>query len=80
MIGGTAMAGSQSFTSIFPLQLGSLTLPAYAGLYGLAANRIVSVVLTPIFDGGKLACKADATDAHDYVDEPSPLIAEATRV
>jgi SSS family solute:Na+ symporter len=67
MVAGTAMAASQGFSSVFPLQLGGFSFAAYAALYALLANLIVSVVLTPVFSaissGGE-----DETRSSDYED------------
>jgi solute:Na+ symporter, SSS family len=43
---GTAMAASQSFRPIYPLQIGGLTIPTYAALASLILNLIVVIVLT----------------------------------
>jgi SSS family solute:Na+ symporter len=66
MVLGTAMAGSQGFTSIYPLHLGATTLPAYAALYALIANFIAAIVLTPICDAIGLPRSSDATTSTDY--------------
>ena len=68
MVLGTVMAASQSFSAIFPLQIGGFNLAAYTALYALGANLIVAVILTPILsalgaDGGE-----DETSSADYED------------
>jgi len=48
---GTYMAATQGFTSsVFPLQLGGLTVPGYAALYSVLANFLVVAALAPVFD------------------------------
>src|ERR687885_768899 len=50
IISGTAMAVSQNFTSVYPLQLGGVSVPGYAALYALILNLVVAVVLTWAFN------------------------------
>src|ERR687885_1455698 len=50
MLSGTAMAVSQNFTSVYPLQLGGVSVPGYAALYALILNLVVAVVLTWAFN------------------------------
>jgi solute:Na+ symporter, SSS family len=48
---GTYMAAMQDFTSsVYPLQVGNLTIPGYAALYSVLANFLVAAALTPVFD------------------------------
>jgi solute:Na+ symporter, SSS family len=61
MIVGTAMAVSQQFSSVYPLQIGGSTLTAYAALYAFAANVIVAAILTPLLDAGRVSRRPDAT-------------------
>jgi SSS family solute:Na+ symporter len=50
-LAGTYMAATSGFTSsIFPLTVFGLTVPAYAALYSVALNIAVALVLTPVFD------------------------------
>jgi solute:Na+ symporter, SSS family len=66
MISGTAMAVSQNFVSVYPLQLGGATIPGYAALYALIVNLVVSVVLTAVFRAMALEPGRDETTAPDY--------------
>jgi SSS family solute:Na+ symporter len=48
---GTYMAATQGFSSsVFPLQLGGLTVPGYAALYSVLANFLVAAALAPVFE------------------------------
>jgi solute:Na+ symporter, SSS family len=66
MVVGTAMAVSVNFSSVYPLQLGSLTIPGYAAFYALIANFVVSVVLTWVFKAIPVAAGGDETAELDY--------------
>lgn len=67
MIVGTAMAASQGFSSIYPLSIGGFSFAAYAGLYALLLNLILSAVLTPVF--AALAGRGeDETSSNDYLE------------
>src|SRR5207245_11265153 len=50
MLTGTAMAVSQNFVSVYPLQLFGTTVPGYAALYALILNLVVAAVLTWVFN------------------------------
>ena len=64
---GTAMAASQSFRPIYPLQIGGLTIPTYAALASLILNLIVVIALTPIFNAIQTVRGPDETRAEHYV-------------
>ena len=66
MLSGTAMAVSQNFSSVYPLQLGGLTIPGYAALYAFILNLVVSIVLTWVFNAASVAAGRDETAALDY--------------
>jgi solute:Na+ symporter, SSS family len=67
MITGTAMVATSGFKSaIYTLHLGSTAIPAYAGVYALAVNLIVTVVLTVIFDAMGMKRLPDITRQEDY--------------
>ena len=66
MLAGTAMAVSQNFTSVYPLQLGGTTVPGYAALYALVVNLVVSVALTPVFNALPVEAGRDETTERDY--------------
>ncbi len=67
MIIGTGMVATSGFKSpIYTLHLGSLAIPAYAGVYALAVNLIISVVLTVVFDAIGIKRLPDKTRQEDY--------------
>jgi SSS family solute:Na+ symporter len=45
------MAASQDFKSVYPLEIGGTTINAYAGLFALALNLVIAVVLTVALRG-----------------------------
>ena len=63
---GTAMAVSQNFGSVYPLQLGGTTIPGYAALYAVILNLVVTLVLTWVFNAASVATGTDETVALDY--------------
>lgn len=67
MLCGTGMVAAQHFkTSIYPLQVGDLTVPGYAALYSLVLNFVVAIVLTLILHAFRTPAGTDATVAADY--------------
>ena len=64
---GTAMAASQGFRPIYPLQMAGWTIPAYAAFASLFLNVIVVIALTPIFNAIHAVRGADETRAEHYV-------------
>jgi SSS family solute:Na+ symporter len=66
MVIGTAMAVSQNFASVYPLQIGGLTIAGYAAFWALIANFVVTIVLTWVFAAMKLPAGADETADRDY--------------
>jgi SSS family solute:Na+ symporter len=66
MLAGTAMALSQNFTSVYPLQIAGSTIPGYAALYAFILNLVVSVVLTYVFNAAAAPAGADETRDLDY--------------
>jgi SSS family solute:Na+ symporter len=66
MVAGTAMAVSVNFSSVYPLQLGALTIPGYAAFYALIANFVVAVVLTWVFKAIAVSAGGDETAELDY--------------
>ena len=76
------MAVSQNFTSVYPLQLGGLTIPGYAALYAIILNFVVAIVLTLVFNALSVAAGRDETEPVDYTalaPEPVPLGSRAGR-
>src|SRR5689334_3280207 len=66
MLAGTAMAASQNFGSVYPLNLFGTVIPGYAALYGLIVNLVVSVILTWVFNAASAPKGADETAELDY--------------
>ena len=64
---GTAMAASQGFRPIYPLQMAGWTIPAYAAFASLFLNVIVVIALTPIFNAIHAVRGPDETRAEHYV-------------
>ncbi len=82
MLSGTAMAVSQSFVSVYPLQLGGTTIPGYAALYAVILNFVVAIVATWILSAMSVPGGADETAPVDYTalaPEPAPLGARSAR-
>jgi SSS family solute:Na+ symporter len=67
IIVGTAMAASQSFRPIYPLQIVGWTIPTYAALASLIVNFLVVIALTPVFNALGAVRGADETRAEHYV-------------
>lgn len=67
MVSGTWMVASQNFSTIYPLHIAGFELSAYAALYALALNLIVTGVLSVV--APKLGWKPnrDTTLAHEYL-------------
>jgi solute:Na+ symporter, SSS family len=64
---GTAMVASLGFaSSIFPLKVGSLTIPGYAALYSLIVNIVVASAATMVLRAVGTARPADQTMPGDY--------------
>jgi hypothetical protein len=60
---------------VFPLHAGGATYTGYIGLWSVAANIVVCVVLTWIFDALRVARGADKTSPADYEDSGAPAAA-----
>jgi len=75
MVSGTAMAVSQNFTSVYPLQLAGATIPGYAAFYAIILNFIVAIVGTWVLNGLSVAPGRDETAAVDYTAlSPEPTL------
>ncbi len=65
---GTWMMATRDFSStIYPLHLGSLTVPGYAALYSLILNFAITILLTLVLRLLNTPAGEDATSAADYV-------------
>lgn len=75
MIVGTAMAVSQNFASVYPLQLGGATISGYAAFWALILNFGLAVLLTWVFEAMKLPAGSDETAPADYTAlAPAPTL------
>ncbi len=64
---GTLMAESQDFAPTYPLDLLGLHLNAYTGVYALASNLVVTLVLTALLrHGSSVEDDADETQPADF--------------
>ena len=64
---GTWMAWTNHFgSSVYALHVFGYELPAYAALYALVLNIVVSAVLTPVFRAVRLPEGRDSTQTADY--------------
>lgn len=61
-------------SSVFALHFGSVTIPAYAAVWALLLNLIVSMVLTWVFNALSFGNGEDRTRATDYVEDTAPSI------
>ena len=82
MAAGTWMALSQGLqSSVYPLHVGSLSIPGYAALYALIANLAVTIVLSLLFNAIRLPSGRDQTAPAEYREErparPAPLMQPA---
>ena len=66
MIAGTEMVLSQGFKPVFPLQLGSMTVPIYAAVAALVVNLGLVVLLTLVCRSIGVPTGTDPTSAADY--------------
>jgi hypothetical protein len=61
------MAQSQDFAPTYPLEIFGTKINAYTGVFALAANLIVTIVLTIVLrHGAGSDDDADATEPGDY--------------
>lgn len=64
---GTYMAIAQHFTSsVYPLHIFGHVISAYAAIFALIANLVVTVVLSVIFNAASVGKGVDETSRHDY--------------
>ncbi len=66
MVSGTWMAFSQGMASIYPLHIGGSTVSAYAAVFAVILNFVVSIVFTWIFNAMGLRNGKDETVEEDY--------------
>jgi solute:Na+ symporter, SSS family len=63
---GTLMAASQDFAPTYPLELFGTTINAYTGVFALASNLVVTVVVTLVLRAAGVRDASDDTRAADY--------------
>lgn len=66
MVVGTAMAASQSFSSVYPLHLFGLSVNGYAAIFALIVNLVVSVGGTLVLRATGAPVGEDHTVPEDY--------------
>ncbi|MDX6721124.1 MAG: solute:Na+ symporter, family [Solirubrobacteraceae bacterium] len=66
MVLGTLMAASQKFAPTYPLTLLGTKINAYTGVFALAANVVVTVVLTLVLRRVGMSDAGDETCARDF--------------
>lgn len=75
LIIGTAMVASLGWKqTIFPLQLGAIVLPGFAGFYALLVNIAASAIATPIMD----ALRKDRGEDETTLRASATLVARGT--
>nr|WP_168206106.1 sodium:solute symporter [Geobacter sp. FeAm09] len=76
MITGTAMVAASGFkSSIYTIHVGTLAISAYAGVFALALNLLVSVALTPLCDAFGMKRLDDTTRPEDYDEDAAEVFA-----
>ncbi len=65
---GTLMFLSAGLKTVFLLQIGSLSILAYAAVISLVVNLVLAIVLTPIFNAVGLRSGKDETHSTDYLE------------
>jgi SSS family solute:Na+ symporter len=63
---GTLMAASQDFAPTYPLELFGTTINAYTGVFALASNLVVTLVLTIMLRAAGVRDAGDDTRSADY--------------
>jgi SSS family solute:Na+ symporter len=66
MVLGTLMAASQDFAPAYPLHVFGTTINAYTGIFALAANLVVTLVLTLVLRRAGVADGGDETRPADF--------------
>lgn len=75
MVAATWMGIATNFTPTITLRFGSLALPGYIGLFALALNLIVTVIMSLVFDGLRVPRGRDSTSPGDYLADAGALAA-----
>jgi lauroyl/myristoyl acyltransferase len=63
---GTLMASSQDFAPTYPLDFFGTKINAYTGVFALAANLVVTLVLTAVLRAAGAGDPGDETHAKDF--------------
>jgi SSS family solute:Na+ symporter len=66
MVTGTLMAASQDFAPAYPLQIFGTRINAYTGIFALAANLVVTILLTLVLRRAGVADAGDDTRPRDF--------------
>jgi solute:Na+ symporter, SSS family len=66
MVLGTLMAASQDFAPAYPLEVFGTKINAYTGIFALAANLVVTLVLTLILRRADVGDAGDETSREDF--------------
>lgn len=70
---GTAMFIAANLKPVYTLQLGSLSIIAYAAAIALVVNLVLAIILTPIFEATGAKRGVDATSPQDYIESLGPV-------
>ena len=70
---GTLMFIAASLKAVYTLQIGSLSIIAYAAAIALVVNLVLAIVLTPIFEAVGARRGQDATSPQDYEEALAPV-------
>jgi solute:Na+ symporter, SSS family len=70
---GTMMFIAASLKAVYTLQIGSLSIIAYAAAIALVINLVLAIVLTPIFEAIGARRGQDATSPQDYEETLAPV-------
>ena len=62
-----------SLKAVYTLQIGSLSIIAYAAAIALEVNLVLAIVLTPIFEAVGARRGQDATSPQDYEEALAPV-------
>ncbi|MDQ6766193.1 MAG: sodium:solute symporter family protein [Candidatus Eremiobacteraeota bacterium] len=64
----TYMPATNNFHSVYPLHIGTHVIAGFAAFYAFIVNLVVTVIMTFVFDGLKVARGADKTTPQDYIE------------
>ena len=70
---GTMMFIAANLKAVYTLQLGSLSIIAYAAAIALVVNLVLAIILTPIFEAAGAKRGIDSTSPEDYIESEAPV-------